>query len=76
MDDKILHQDAVEEVVDDHLGRASDQTALTDLTAAVAVGSSFVQAEVNAVVTKVNAVITQQNAILGVLRDANLLPSA
>lgn len=75
-DNLIPHEDAVRDVVDSELTRASDVTALTDITAAVAVGSAFSQAEVNAVVTKLNAVITQQNKILEVLRDSGLIPSA
>lgn len=66
-DDKILHQDAVEEVIDDQLARTSDHAAIADL-AAITGGESPTEAEHNAVRTKVNE-------ILDVLRDAGLIPS-
>lgn len=65
-DDKVLHQDAVEEVISDELVAASDHAAITDLTAASA---SYVQAEATATRNKINE-------ILDVLRDAGLIPSS
>lgn len=76
-DDTILHQDAVEDVVEEvldspeleeSLGALSSQGALTDL-AAITGGESPTEAEHNAVLTRVN-VLTQ------VMRDAGLIPSA
>lgn len=64
--DKILHQDAVEEVVDDQLERTSDHAAIADLASP---GASYVQAEAVAARDKINE-------ILDVLRDAGLIPSA
>jgi hypothetical protein len=63
--DAILHQDAVEQVIDDKLVDASDEAAIADLPAA---SSSYVQAE--ATDTR-----TTLNKVLGVLRDAGLIPS-
>jgi hypothetical protein len=66
--DKVLHQDAVEEVIDERLEDASSQGALTNV-AAITGGESPTEAEFNALVTRVN-VLTQ------VLRDAGLIPAA
>lgn len=67
MEDKILHQDDVEEVIDDQLARTSDHAAIADLTATAS--ASYVQAESTATRGKVNE-------ILDVLRDAGLIPAA
>lgn len=67
MDDKILHQDAVEEVIDDQLSRTSDHAAIADLPATASVG--YVQAEGTSQNVKINE-------ILDVLRDAGLIPAA
>lgn len=64
--DKILHQDAVEEVIEDHLVDASTQAAVTNL---VPVSASYTKSEIDAIVTRVN-VLTQ------VCRDAGLIPNA
>lgn len=74
--DKVLHQDAheelIEEVLDDELEEAnadlSSQAAITDL-AAITGGEVPTEVEHNAVRTRVN-LLTQ------VLRDAGLIPSA
>lgn len=64
--DKVLHQDAIEEVIGDEFERASDHGVIADLPAA---SVAYVQAEATATRTTLNAV-------LDVLRDANLIPSA
>ena len=66
-DDKILHQDAVEDVVDDELKRSSDVTALTDIAAAA--GSAPTK-------TEYDALVVSHNKVLEVLRDSGLIPSA
>lgn len=66
MDDKILHQDAVEEVIGDELVAASDVGLLADV--AVAAGSAPTKAEYDVLVARVNKV-------LEVLRDSGLIPS-
>ena len=63
---KILHQDAVEEVIADKLGTLSDEGPIADLANA---SSSYVQAEATATRTTLNKV-------LGVLRDAGLIPES
>ena len=73
MDDKILHQDDVEEVIEDtvesiieaELAALSSQVALTDLPAPSA---TYVEAEEIARVARIN-VLTQ------VMRDASLIPT-
>lgn len=64
--DKVLHQDAVEEVIDDQLERTSDHAVIADLASP---GASYVQAEAVAARGKINE-------ILDVLRDAGLIPTA
>jgi hypothetical protein len=64
--DRILHQNAVEDVVDDQLERASDEGVMADVAAAVAAPT---QAEFN-------ALQESHNKVLGVLRDAGLIPTA
>lgn len=64
--DKVLHQDAVEEVVNDQLARTSDHAAIADLAAPSA---AYVEAEALAARGKINE-------ILDVLRDAGLIPAA
>lgn len=67
--DTVLHQDAVEAVVDERLdGVAAENTAIADLTA-IAGGESPTEAEHNAVVTKVNA-------ILAALRNSGVIPTS
>lgn len=75
--DKVLHQDAVEEViddrveetaadtVDDQLVATSDHAAIADLAAP---SNAYVEAEALAARGKINE-------ILDVLRDANLIPT-
>ena len=63
--DKVLHQDSVEEVIDDHLTDASLQEAIDDLAAA---SNSYSKVEADEVRDTLNSV-------LGILRDAKLLPS-
>lgn len=73
--DKILHQDAVEDVVadvaegvvDQELKDLSTQVAVTNLVA-ITGGESPTEVEHNAVITRVN-LLTQ------VLRDAGLIPA-
>lgn len=72
--DKILHQDDVEEVIQDqmsgtvetHLADTSDHAAISDLAAPSAL---YVEAEALAARNKINE-------ILDVLRDSGLIPSA
>lgn len=64
--DKVLHQDAVEEVIDDQLMRTSDEGVMADVPAAAAAPT---QAEFN-------ALQASHNKVLGVLRDAGLIPTA
>lgn len=64
--DTVPHQDEVEGVIDERLVDASAQGVIADLPAAASV--EYVQAEVTALNTKVNLV-------LGVLRDAGLIPT-
>ena len=66
-DDRIEHQDDVEQVIDDQLERTSSQGAVTNI-AAITGGESPTEAEHNALITRVN-VLTQ------VLRDAGLIPA-
>lgn len=66
--DEVLHQDAVEGVVDDELKDLSTQAAITNLVA-ITGGESPTEAEHNAVITRVN-LLTQ------VLRDSGLIPSS
>jgi hypothetical protein len=63
--DKILHQDAVEEVIADHLEDSSTQAAIADPASP---GASYVQAEVVALRTAIVG-------MLGVMRDAGLIPT-
>lgn len=65
-DKNVPHESHVADAVDDQMARTSDHAAIAD---AVNVGTTFSQAEVNAVVGKVNE-------ILDVLRDAGLIPSS
>ena len=64
--DKILHQDAVEEVIDEQLVRTSDHAVIADLAAPSA---TYVEAEALAARGKINE-------ILDVLRDSGLIPTA
>lgn len=67
--DKILHQDSVEDVIDERLdGVAAENTAIADL-AAITGGESPTEAEHNAVRTKINA-------ILEALRNSGIIPSS
>ena len=63
--DTILHQDAVENVIDERLEDASSQGAIATPASP---GASYVQAEVVALRTAIAA-------ILVVLRDAGLIPT-
>lgn len=66
--DKILHQDSVEDVIDERLdGVTAENTTIADLTA-ITGGESPTEAEYNAVVTKVNA-------ILAALRNSGIIPT-
>lgn len=65
-DDKILHQTATEQVIEDHTEATSDHAAIADLASP---STTYVQAEAVAARGKINE-------ILDVLRDANLIPSA
>lgn len=72
--DKILHQDDVEEVIEENvaenietnLAATSDHAAIADLASP---SGTYVQAEAVAARDKINE-------ILDVLRDAGLIPSA
>ena len=66
MDKEILHQDDVENVIDEELKNLSTHAAIADLADA---SSSYVQAEATETRTAVND-------ILVVLRDAGLIPSS
>lgn len=61
----ILHEGDVRDVIDDQLVDTSNQGVIADLPAASA---SYVQAEATATRTALNSV-------LGVLRDAGLIPT-
>lgn len=63
--DRVLHQDAVEGVIDQQLEDTSTHAAIADLPAPSA---TYVEAE--AIATR-----TAVNGILAVLRDANLIPT-
>ena len=63
--DKILHQDAVESVIDERLEDASSQDAIATPASP---GASYVQAEVVALRTAIVG-------MLGVMRDAGLIPT-
>lgn len=67
--DKVLHQDAVEEVVDERLdGVTSENTAITDLVA-ITGGESPTEAEHNATRTAINAILAR-------LRSSGIIPSS
>lgn len=63
--DSVLHQDAIEDVIDQRLEDASDDPAIPDLANA---SPSYVQAEATATRTTLNKV-------LAVMRDAGLIPT-
>lgn len=87
-DDHVQHEGDVDEAIDSQMRRTSSHAAIADVTAtaisdAAAVGSSYSQAEVNALQTElvaVNArlalVVTALNGVLAVLRDAELIPTS
>lgn len=64
--DKVLHQDAVEEVIDDQLERTSNVGVLANVPAAAAAPTK----------AEYDALATSHNSVLQVLRDAGLIPSA
>lgn len=66
-DKNVPHEAGVADAVDDQLKRTSTQVAIPN--AVVAVGATPTKAEFDAVVAKLNLA-------LGVLRDAELIPSA
>ena len=67
--DKVLHQDSVEDVVDERLdGVTAENTAIADLVA-ITGGQSPTEAEHNLVITTVNA-------ILAALRSSGIIPAA
>lgn len=66
--DRILHQDSVEEVVDERLdGVTSENVAITDLVA-ITGGQSPTEAEHNLVITAINS-------ILAALRSSGIIPT-
>jgi hypothetical protein len=65
-DTNVPHESAVDKAVDDQMARTSTQSAIPN--AAAAAGSAPTKAEYDTVVAKLNQV-------LGVLRDAELIPS-
>lgn len=68
MDDQFVpHEDAVDEAVDAQMRRTSTQAFIPN--AAVAAGSTPTKAEYDALVAKFNLV-------LGVLKDAELIPAS
>lgn len=66
-DTNVPHEQGVADAVDDQLKRTSSQAAIAN--AAVAAGANPTKAEYDTVVAKLNSV-------LGVLRDAELIPAA
>lgn len=68
-DDSVLHEDAIEGVVDERLdGVTTENVALPNLNA-ITGGEAPTEAEYNLVVTKVNA-------ILAALRSSGIIPAA
>lgn len=65
MDDKILHQDATEEVIDDRLEDSSDVGVLVNVPAAAAAPTQG----------EFNALVTSHNKVLETLRDSGLIPT-
>ena len=63
--DKVLNQDAIEDVIDERLEDVSTQAAIANPASP---GASYVQAEVVALRTTIVA-------MLGVMRDAGLIPT-
>ena len=95
----VPHEEAVDTEIDSELEDLSDQGTISDVAArtthatindAAAVGSSYSQAEVNALRTEIvalnaansvneamlDSMRTKLNQVLGVLRDSGLIPSA
>ncbi len=71
--DTILHQDAVEDVVDERLdGVAAENAAITNASVAHALNSTFSDTEVEAAL---NAVGVKVNAILAALRSSGIIPT-
>lgn len=66
MDDKILHQDETEEVIDDRLKSASDVGVLANQV--VAAGAAPTKAEYD-------ALVASHNKVLETLRDSGLIPT-
>lgn len=87
-DEHVPHEAEVDAAVDDQLARTSSQAAIANVTAtaisdAASPGASYVQAEEVAIRTEVVALnarlqdlTVKFNQVLGVLRDAELIPSS
>lgn len=64
--DKVPHQRAHEAVVDSQMRRTSAQGPIANVAAAAAAPT----------MAEFNALVTSHNLVLGVLRDAELIPTA